>query len=216
MATTCVAEVRKAESVDDLDAALRIEREVFTSRGYGEMPQDYDEQSTFYVAADAEGVIRGVIRMIGGSPLEMPALGLPIDDVWHERLGAVAPGRLVEYGALAVSPEAQARQGRAVAKALYRAGWRHTLHEDAEYSGMVMEPRRASAMARWHGLEFEQAGPTMFYMGGEVAAHFARPVDLLMRLGELNRPLHEFMVAGLHIDLTADGDVLSVQRSESR
>lgn len=191
----------RAERIEDIDTAFRIEREVFEYSGYGQMPREFDQQSTFYLARSAEtDEVLGCIRMIDGDPLAAPMAHLPVAGEWIERFASVAPGRVCEYGALAIPAAVQSDVGIAVSKALYRAGWRHTAEWGVELSGMIMEPRRARAMARWHGLVFEQAGPTTFYMGGDVATFVASPRDLLARLLELNPVFGSYVLDGFELD----------------
>lgn len=193
----------KAERLDDIDAAFRLEREVFEQSGYGQMPQELDAQSTFYVAKSLQtGDLLGCLRMIQGEPVQLPMMTLPLHEEWGERLAGVEPGRLSEYGALAVPPHIQSEVGLSVSKALYRAGWEHTIEHGASWCGMVMEPRRAKVMARWHGLVFEQGGPTQYYMGGDVAAFFARPMELIEKLGRFNPELYEYISSAF--DLRTD------------
>lgn len=186
----------KAESLDDLDAAFRNEREVFEASGYGEMPRELDMQSSFYLARSMQtGEVLGSLRMIQGAPLTLPMMKLPLDDEWAERLAEVAPERLSEYGALAIPPHVQSDVGLSVSKALYRAGWEHTVEHDAAWCGMVMEPRRARVMARWHGLVFHQGGPTEYYMGGEVAAFFTTPRVIIEDLERVNPELSSYITS---------------------
>jgi len=184
----------KAVQLDDVDAAFRIEREVFEECGYGQMPVELDVQSTFYIARLAStGEILGVLRMILGTPVPLPFLKLPLRDSWRDVYAAIPGDRLIEYGALAVPQANQEEFGLSVSKALYRAGWEYSIEVDAGYSGMVMEPRRARVLARWHGLVFEQVGDTTFYMGGDVAAFVATPVGLLSDLKRLNPDFAEYV-----------------------
>ncbi len=179
--------VERAETLDDIDAAFRIERIVFEESGYGHMPQELDAQSTFYLAKSAStGEPIGCLRMIAGAPQTLPMMAMPLSGEWIERLARVAPHRLCEYGAIAIPSEVQADCGFDVAKALFREGYIHTLAEDIEWSGLVMEPRRARALARWNGLQFEQAGPTTYYMGGDVATFVASPRALYGSTIQLN------------------------------
>ena len=186
----------RAVQLDDIDTAFRIERQVFEECGYGQMPAEFDVQSTFYIARLlSSGEILGVLRMILGTPEPLPFLKLPLHDGWSEVLSTLPGERLLEYGALAVPQANQAEFGLSVSKALYRAGWEHSVDVDAGYSGMVMEPRRTRVLARWHGLVFEQAGDTTFYMGGDVAAFIATPTGLLSDLKRLNPDFAEYVTA---------------------
>ena len=179
--------VERAETLDDIDAAFRIERIVFEESGYGHMPQELDAQSTFYLAKSvATGEPIGCLRMIAGAPEPLPMMAMPLSGEWIERLARVAPHQLCEYGAMAVPSYVHADLGFTVAKALFREGYIHTLAEGIEWSGLVMEPRRARALARWNGLLFEQAGPTTFYMGGDVATFVASPRALYDSTIQLN------------------------------
>lgn len=194
--------VRPAETLDEFEAATALETEVFVACEYGEMPRELDPQSVFFVAhVDGGPDPVGVLRMIIGAPLELPVLTLPLYDTWAERIASVSPDRLVEWGALAVPAHQQAAYGQAIAKSLFRAGWRFTADTRSEMTGMVMEPRRARVMERWYGFHFEQAGPTQWYMGGEVAAHFATSAELIAQLAEHNPGLHDYIVGDYVIDL---------------
>ena len=186
----------KAVQLDDVDAAFRIEREVFEECGYGQMPVEFDVQSTFYIARLAStGEILGVLRMILGTPAPLPFLKLPLCDRWRDVFAAIPGEQLIEYGALAVPQAKQEEFGLSISKALYRAGWEHSIEVDAAYSGMVMEPRRARILARWHGLVFEQVGDTTFYMGGDVAAFIATPAGLLSDLKRRNPDFADYVTA---------------------
>lgn len=190
--------VERAETLDDIDAAFRIERIVFEESGYGHMPQELDAQSTFYLAKSVEtGEPIGCLRMIAGAPQPPPMTAMPLTGEWLERLARVDPLRLCEYGALAIPSDVHAELGFAVAKALYREGYIHTVAEEIEWSGLVMEPRRARALARWNGLLFEQAGPTTYYMGGDVATFVASPRELYDSTIRLNPSFAAYVLTKL-------------------
>ena len=190
--------VERAETIDDIDAAFRIERIVFEESGYGHMPQELDAQSTFYLAkAVRTGEPIGCLRMVAGAPQPLPMTAMPLSGEWIERLARVTPQQLCEYGALAIPSDVHADLGFAVAKALYREGYIHTLVEEIEWSGLVMEPRRARALARWNGLLFEQAGPTAFYMGGDVATFVASPRELYESTVRLNPSFAAYVLTKL-------------------
>lgn len=195
-------DVRVAETVDEIAEARAVETEVFLACDYGEMPRDLDPQSVFFTAhVDHESEPVGVLRMIVGAPLALPALKLPLYEEWADRIAAISPDRLVEWGALAVPAHQQAAYGQALAKALFRAGWRFTADSRSELTGMVMEPRRARVMERWYGFRFEQAGPVEWYMGGEVAAHFSTSEELISQLAVNNPALRDYIVGDYVIDL---------------
>ena len=162
----------------NIEEGRLIEDKVFVDSGYGVMPAKWDASSNFLGAFHRQFGLVGTMRMISSAYEALPALSdLPTD----ERLRPLG-ARVCEFGAVAVPVIYQARLGQAVASALYVHGWSFAVESQCDDLFMVMEPRRAKAMNRWHGFNWQAVGRTVPYMGGDVASHHADTTAILLSL----------------------------------
>ncbi len=151
--------------------ATRLEYEVFLASGYIKPNAagcvleyaEWNALSKFLAVVDVNRQPIGVVRVLLGDYSALPLAKL-------ERTDYSLADPVCEYASLAVDPS---KRSTGVAEELYRAVWRHAEHEGATALVALVDPWLHSLLRDYYGFPFEQLGPPMYYMGGDV-----RPIGM--------------------------------------
>ena len=199
---------------DDLFAtALQVEFDVFKEMGYTESGDGicgeyipWQDQSSFVCVQDDNNAMAGIARVIVGDYADLPIAKLPLDRPTPQ-------GTALEYASLAVLPGVR---GDGIAEALYRGVWEETIRSRANHVVAITDPWLLELLAGHFGFPFEQAGPQVNYMGGDVCPiHLS--VDHMIRTMMRTSPVIARWIFTNSIDLdvidltaVADDDVIDL------
>jgi hypothetical protein len=167
---------RITEDGPTIRAATAVEEEAWWRAGLGDGSANrrYDQQSRV-VVAEHNGRVIGISRIFQRGEQELPALSEMRFYSEEERArlaGRVEEGRAEEFGILARDVEHSTK--RRTALHMFRIAYRDARNRGVEEWLIIMEPPRVRRLNRWYGTTFEQLGPTIWYQGGECAAHVLR------------------------------------------
>ncbi len=165
--------------------AQEFEQKVWHDENYGSL-SDYAgfiaNSRTFTAFQNEECV--GIARLFSGVAELPPFLTeMPFydEDQRQKLMDFGRIGLLEEFGTIAV---AKRMRKLFVFERLARLAYRDSYSRDIEYWGVIMEPERVESMNKHYGFTFQKLGDTVFYQGGDCAAH-------VMNLEEVYRNVQE-------------------------